>query len=132
MASGEIFDPHALLMKLRNPHNGQQTKGNSQGFYDRRIPPPFPDQMPVSAEERPEVIHEMEAEIKELAAEVSKLRTVNRQLTSEKRTLEAQLMEQKEKSDDVVAKLRSFPPSSLPLRLSLTLSQTTSYLSTSS
>jgi hypothetical protein len=102
----EIFDPHALLLKIRNSHPHNQNKLASPGLYDRRLPPPFPEQ-PLPPEERPEVIREMEAEMKELAAEVSKLRAANRQLNSEKKTLEAQLIEQKEKSDDVVAKLRS-------------------------
>jgi hypothetical protein len=102
--AGEIFDPHALLMKLRNPHHN----GNESNQYDRRLPPPFPDQiLRPGLEARPDVILEMESEIQELTAEISKLRSANKTLHTEKKLLEAQLIEQKEKSDDIVAKLRS-------------------------
>jgi hypothetical protein len=45
--------------------------------------------------------------MEELAAEVSKLRAAAREFESEKKALEAQLLEQKQKYDHVVAKMRS-------------------------
>jgi hypothetical protein len=105
--AGEIFDPHALLMKLRHPHNSGHSS-NEFIQYDRRLPPPFPDQIPrPGPEARPDVILEMESEINELTSEIAKLRSANKNLVTEKKLLETQLMEQKERSDDVIAKLRS-------------------------
>lgn len=102
------FDPHALLLKLRNPQ-GTVKEAIS---YDRRLPPPFPDQIPrPNPEERPDVIQEMQKEIQELSAEVSRLRSSNKQLNHDKKALEIQLAEYKEKSDDTIAKLRSPSPS---------------------
>jgi hypothetical protein len=110
--AGEIFDPHALLMKLRHPHNSGHSS-NEFIQYDRRLPPPFPDQIPrPGPEARPDVILEMESEINELTSEIARLRSANKNLVTEKKLLETQLMEQKERSDDVIAKLRSQSSSS--------------------
>ena len=99
----EVFDPHSILLKLRNPHNSGRDREN----LEKKLPPPYPQKEEQRNEERNNVIEELENEVKELSSEVSRLRVINKQLINEKKGIENQLFEQKEKSDDVIAKLRS-------------------------
>lgn len=103
MAENGVFDPHLILSRLRSAQNPPRDKNG----YDKNIPPPFPEKPVETFPERPDTFVEMETEIKELSAEVSRLKLANKQLQNDKRLLESQLSEQKERSESIVAKLRS-------------------------
>lgn len=124
----EIFDPHDILIKLRNIHKEKDNSNfNSNINSNSNIPfpphplnppPPLPSSTSNSStslnylnnqqdNKQINLINEMEIEINKLTSEVIKLKNINKQIQYEKKYLENQLNEQKEKSDDVIAKLRS-------------------------
>mmetsp|Transcript_3223 Transcript_3223/g.5008 ORF Transcript_3223/g.5008 Transcript_3223/m.5008 type:complete len:352 (-) Transcript_3223:161-1216(-) len=123
----DSFDPHSLLMKIRGGQASKQPdipsrseneshqsshKRSSYGHQSSDISSAYMSTKPNIATlapkfERPDVRIELENHVQQLSEEISRLKATNKQLILEKRELEERLVDQKDRSDDVIAKLRN-------------------------